>query len=178
MYFKYRLQQNGISAMVIIMMGVSGSGKTTVGKLLATALKVLFLDADGLHSAENVRKMRRGIPLNDHDRESWLQRAVDKIARFEKNNGVVIACSALKRKYRRILSSGSKKDLLFVYLKGNRDTIYRRMKQRGTHFMRPDMLDSQLEALEEPQRALTVSIEESPEAICKEIATNLIPEGA
>jgi len=164
--------------MVIIMMGVSGSGKTTVGKLLASSLHVPFLDADDVHPAENVEKMRAGIPLNDHDRESWLHTVTGKIVEFEKNGGGVIACSALKRKYRRILSSRSRKNVRFVYLKGNRDTIYRRMQQRGTHFMQPDMLDSQFEALEEPERALTVSIEGLPEAICKKIAANLIPESA
>jgi carbohydrate kinase (thermoresistant glucokinase family) len=162
--------------MVIIMMGVSGSGKTTVGKLLASALHLPFLDADDLHPAENVEKMRRGIPLKDHDRESWLRTVAGKIVEFEKSGGGVIACSALKKKYRRILSSGSRADVRFVYLKGDRDTIYRRMQQRSTHFMQPDMLDSQFEALEEPEGALTVSIKGSPEEICKKIAFNLIPE--
>lgn len=164
--------------MIIIIMGVSGSGKTTVGKLLASALHVPFLDADDLHPAENVEKMRTGIPLNDHDRESWLHTVAGKIAEFEKNGGGVIACSALKKKYRRILSPSSRKDVRFVYLKGNRDIIYRRMQQRSTHFMQPDMLDSQFEALEEPERALTVSIEGSPEAMCKKIAIGLITESA
>jgi len=164
--------------MVIIMMGVSGSGKTTVGKLLASALHVPFLDADDFHSAENVETMRTGIPLNDHDRESWLHTVAGKITEFEKKGGGVIACSALKKKYRSVLSSGSKKDVRFVYLKGDRDTIYRRMEQRSTHFMQPHMLDSQFEALEEPERALAVSIEGSPEAICKKIAISLISESA
>ena len=162
--------------MIIIVMGVSGSGKTTVGKPLAALLKVSFLDADELHPAENIGKMRRGIPLGDHDRESWLHTVTGKIAEFEKNGGGVIACSALKKKYRRILSSGSKKDVRFVYLKGNRDTIYRRMQQRGTHFMKPGMLDSQFEVLEEPGEALIVSIEGTPEAICRRIIAVLIPE--
>ena len=164
--------------MVIIMMGVSGSGKTTVGELLASALHLPFIDADDLHPPENIDKMRRGIPLSDHDRESWLHTVAGKIAEFEKNDGGVIACSALKKKYRKILSSGSRTDVRFVYLKGNRDTIYRRMRQRTTHFMQPDMLDSQFEALQEPERALTVSVEGSPEAICKKIATHLIRESA
>ena len=88
---------HGISAMVIIMMGVSGSGKTTVGKLLASALHLPFLDADDLHPAENVEKMRRGIPLKDHDRESWLRTVAGKIVEFGKSGGGVIACSALKK---------------------------------------------------------------------------------
>jgi len=154
--------------MVILIMGVSGCGKTTIGAGVARALKVPFLDGDDLHSQVSISKMNKGIPLTDEDREPWLKRVAEKMVEMEE--GGVVACSALKELYRRVLLSDSSFPVLLVYLKGTRDTLYRRLRRRKSHFMPPDLLDSQLKTLEEPENALTLSIELSPETICKKIS--------
>ena len=153
--------------MVILIMGVSGCGKTTIGAGVARALKVPFLDGDDLHSQVSISKMNKGIPLTDEDREPWLKRVAEKMGEME--GGGVVACSALKERYRRVLTGDSSFPVLLVYLKGKRETLCRRLRQRKSHFMPPDLLDSQLKALEEPENALTLSIDLSPETICKRI---------
>ena len=139
-------------------MGVSGSGKTTIGQALASALGWHFYDGDDFHPPENVNKMTRGIPLRDEDRLEWLEILSTLLA--EKHiaaENLVLACSALKESYRQKLRS-SHPHLDFVYLEGNYDLIWGRMKDREAHYMKPEMLKSQFEILEPPRDALTINI--------------------
>ena len=155
--------------MIILIMGVSGCGKTTVGTRLASLLDSRFLDADDLHPKSNIAKMKKGLPLTDDDRYPWLKRVLDGMVRLEGEGGGVVACSALKERYRQVLLSDSSFQVLLVYLKGTLDVLFRRMAKRQNHFMPPQLLDSQLKTLEEPGNALILSIELSPEIICHEI---------
>jgi carbohydrate kinase (thermoresistant glucokinase family) len=150
--------------MRIVVMGVSGCGKSTVGKMLADKLDAKFIDGDDLHPAENKAKMAAGIALNDEDRWPWL----DKVgASLGENEKIVIACSALKRKYReRILGSAS--NSVFVHLDGSRDVLAERMTSRPNHFMPVTLLDSQLATLEPLQfdePGLKVNIDQPVENI-------------
>ena len=141
--------------MFILVMGVAGSGKTTVGKALSDALGWPFYDADDFHSAENVRKMASGVPLTDDDRRPWLDRLHKLIAeRSEQAENGVLACSALKQKYRTILCADS--DVEVVYLKAQPDLIRSRLNLRRGHYMPPQLIESQFRDLEEPQAALSV----------------------
>jgi len=153
-------------------MGVSGCGKTTVGKRLSQKVGLPFYDADDFHPPENVEKMKSGQPLNDDDRQPWLEILSDRISEWNRSGGAILACSALKRSYRTILQSKSK-DVQFVYLKGDRDLILDRMKKRIGHYMPPKLLDSQFDALEEPENTIKVSIEPSPEEIVERIVSKL-----
>jgi gluconokinase len=154
--------------MVIVMMGVAGSGKTTVGKLLAAQLTWTFADADDYHSAANVEKMRSGIPLTDSDRAPWLETLRSLIVSWmAEGTSAVLACSALKREYRERLLVGP--EVRFVYLKGDRALLEERMRARHEHFMAERMLASQLSTLEEPEDALVVDVSQSPEEIVAEI---------
>jgi gluconokinase len=151
--------------MVIILMGVSGSGKTTIGKLLAQRLGWTFYDGDDFHPPANVEKMRNGIPLTDADRESWLsalQQLIDSL--LQNGRSAVLACSALKQNYRTRLQR-NENEVRFVYLKGDPDLIRQRLTNRHGHFMPTDLLASQFVTLEEPQEVLTIDIAQSPEAI-------------
>ena len=159
--------------MVIIVMGVSGCGKTTVGKLLAERLGLPFYDADDFHPIENVEKMKSGEPLNDADRHPWLASLSWEIEKWNMGSGAVLACSALKENYRSILRPKDTEEVHFVYLKGTEELIHNRLKNRKDHYMPPDLLRSQFEALEEPDDALVVSIEKSPEEIVDEIVGGL-----
>jgi gluconokinase len=143
----------------IILMGVSGSGKTTIGRALASALGWTFYDGDDFHTPKNVEKMTLGIPLSDDDRTHWL-RKLSALISEKKSSGenMVLACSALKRKYRQQLRA-SNPELTFVYLKGDFDLIWGRMENRQDHFMNPGLLRSQFEILEPPQNAITLSID-------------------
>ena len=147
--------------MVIILMGVSGAGKTTVGQLLATQLGWEFADADDYHSAGNVEKMRTGIPLTDVDRAPWLATLRSLIAGWlTSGKNAVLACSALKRKYRENLQLTPQ--VKFVYLKGSPSLLHQRLHCRLGHFMTEQMLASQLAALEEPDHAVVVDVDASP----------------
>ncbi len=149
----------------IIVMGVSGSGKTTVGKLLAHELGWVFHDGDDYHSARNVSKMRDGIPLTDEDRAAWLRTLASLISEsLDHATPGVLACSALKQRYRDLLRVDRER-VRFVYLKGSAALISARMHERAGHFMPPELLQSQLELLEEPENALTVDIQLSPDEI-------------
>jgi gluconokinase len=131
-------------------MGVSGSGKSSIGKRLAQVIGAQFIDGDDLHPPANIQKMASGIPLNDDDRTPWFKRIRGVISSFlQKNETGVIACSALKRKYRDFIRNGNK-DLTFLFLDGDYELIARRMKARLNHFMSLDMLKSQLDTLERP----------------------------
>ena len=153
-------------------MGVSGSGKTTIGQLLAEELAVSFIDADDYHPNANIEKMANGIPLNDSDRFPWLSR-LNQIAKDNMTTGCVIACSALKANYRIRLADSIESNIVWIYLKGNYEQIYKRMQNRQDHFMGADMLKSQFEALEEPDHAINIDIEDSLEQIVQKIKTEL-----
>jgi len=139
-------------------MGVSGSGKSTVGKALAERLGWDFFDADDFHPAENIAKMAAGIPLNDSDRTPWLTALSDQLfATLKAGRHPVLACSALKETYRAQLLRG-KDGFEIIYLKGSYDLLWARLSARQEHFMKPDMLKSQFATLEEPQNALILDI--------------------
>ena len=151
--------------MVIVLMGVSGSGKTTIGECLAEQLGWPYYEGDDFHPPANVDKMSRGIPLDDSDRLPWLDRLRDLICEhIERGQNAIVACSALKESYRRHLGQGSS-EVCFVYLRGDYDLIEERMEARSNHFMKAGLLESQFKTLEEPQKALVVDISQPPEAI-------------
>ena len=138
---------------IIIIMGVSGCGKTTLGKALADFLEYFFLEGDAFHSKENIEKMKRGTPLNDYDRIPWLVRLNKEILASGKT-GVVVACSALKERYRSDLSKGIiLEKILWVYLHSDLNTLKKRLEKRA-HFMPVSLLESQLEILEVPGNAI------------------------
>ena len=154
-------------------MGVAGSGKTTIGKKLSARTGLPFFDGDDFHLPEKVEKMRRGEPLTDRDRAEWLAR-INAIAREQaKNKGAIIACSALKEKYRHVLTSGLAVPLHWVFLRGDFDVIEKRMKLRTDHFMPAALLVSQFETLEVPIGAITVDIHDEPDEIVEEIISRL-----
>lgn len=153
----------------VIVMGVAGSGKSTVGNALAQKLGWDFYDADGFHPIENITKMASGIPLDDEDRAPWLASLHALIsASLEQERPGVLACSALRKSYRLRLLEGNS-GVLVVYLKGNYDLIWSRLSARIDHFMKPHMLQSQLDALEEPQNALTLDINMSVDELVQKI---------
>lgn len=150
-------------------MGVSGSGKSTIGQLLGQLLGWQIYDGDDFHPPENIAKMSRGIPLDDRDRLPWLLALQDKIEQLRRDRThAVIACSALKQTYRKILQQ-EHQDILWVYLKGSYDQIWQRMQQRQNHYMKAEMLRSQIESLEEPTDAVIIDISSTPEAIADQI---------
>ena len=161
--------------MFIIVMGVSGSGKTSISRMLAQRLGWPFYDGDAFHPAANIAKMTADVPLTDEDRACWL----DALTIFmeEKTlageNGV-IACSALKKAYRDVLRRYDRKQIHFVYLKGSYEVILERMKSRGDHFMKPEMLQSQFAALEEPWGILTIDVTLSKDEIVQKIVEQLM----
>jgi gluconokinase len=159
--------------MVIVLMGVSGSGKTTVGKRLAEALGGEFAEGDAYHPPANVEKMRSGHPLDDADRQPWLERLAAEIGGWlEAGRDVVLACSALKHRYRDILKAG-RPGVRFVYLRGSEALIRDRLKRRRGHYMPSSLLKSQLAALEEPEDAITVDVDRDPEEIVGSILDRL-----
>jgi gluconokinase len=144
--------------MVIIVMGVSGVGKTAVGKALAGALGWRFVEGDELHPAGNVAKMAAGVPLTDEDRAPWLERLRQLISEaLERGEDVVMTCSALRRSYRERLTVDPAR-IRWVYLKAPREVLSRRIMERTGHFMPPSLLDSQLATLEAPEDALEVDV--------------------
>lgn len=153
--------------MIYIIMGVSGAGKTVIGQQLARRLGIPFYDGDDFHPRANIEKMESGRPLNDHDRRPWLKALAQKMAEWQSSGGAVLACSALKKRYRDLLSSGQTAQ--FIYLKGNIPLIAKRIAGRKGHFMPEKLLESQFEALEEPAEAITVSINQPPEAMVSDI---------
>ncbi len=158
--------------MVVLLMGVSGAGKTTVGKLLASQLKWEFADGDDYHPAANVEKMRNGIPLTDADREPWLDRLRDLIVEWvASGKSAVLACSALKRAYRDKLVVGP--EVRVVYLKADRELLRERLLGRTVHYMKEKMLESQIATLEEPEDAVVVDAHGSSEEIVREIRRRL-----
>ena len=131
---------------VFFVIGVSGSGKSTIGSMLAKSLSMPFFDGDSFHSEANIMKMANGLPLTDEDRWLWL-RELNLKAKEESEIGCVVACSALKELYRKILGESLHEDVIWVYLKGNYEQILARMQNRQNHFMKPEMLESQFQIL-------------------------------
>jgi gluconokinase len=161
---------------VVVIMGVSGSGKTTVGALLAAALGCRYQEGDDLHPRANVEKMRAGTPLNDADRLPWLRKIAEEIDGWRaRGESGVVSCSALKRAYRDIII-GHRSDVALVYLKGSHDLIGRRMAARHEHFMPVALLDSQFATLEEPtpdEHPIIVDVDGNPAEIAHQIVCRL-----
>jgi gluconokinase len=163
-----------LSPKVIIIMGVSGAGKTTIGQLLSTELGCPFYDGDDFHPQTNIDKMRQGIPLTDQDRDAWLTALQALIRRLiDVQQLAVIACSALKQSYRDRLRDNHSREMVFVYLKGDRNLIQQRLLARTGHFMKADLLKSQFDALEEPTGVLTVDVHQDPNVIVEQIKQHL-----
>ena len=154
---------------ILVIMGVSGSGKTTIGQLLSAELICSFIDGDDFHPSVNIKKMSSGEALTDEDRWPWLEILADKIQEYiQQEQSMVLACSALKKSYREILCV-ERELVQFIYLKGNYATIVRRMQSRENHFMTKSLLQSQFATLEEPEDAIVVDISPSPSEILKSI---------
>jgi gluconokinase len=157
--------------MVIVLLGVAGSGKSTVGQLLARALGFEFCEGDDYHSESNKEKMRAGIPLTDVDRWPWLTAIRDLIATIVARNGnAVLTCSALKQSYRDYIWC---EDVRFVYLRAELALLHDRLAQRKGHFFDPTLLESQLATLEEPRNALVIDAAESPTEIVSDVVCSL-----
>lgn len=158
--------------MIILVMGVAGAGKTTIGTLLADQLHWVFADADSYHSAENIKKMASGTPLTDVDRMPWLA-ALRKLIQswIADDQQAILACSALKESYRQQLLVSP--EVRLVYLRGNASLIHDRMLHRAGHYMDPGLLESQFETLEEPTEAVIVDVNAQPAEIVAEIRRRL-----
>jgi gluconokinase len=153
---------------LIFVMGVSGCGKSTIGKSLAETLHYPFFDGDDYHLEANVKKMAAGHPLTDEDRMGWLT-TLNHLAKTHAETGAVITCSALKQSYRVLLAKQLPEQVYFVYLSGSFELIMDRLRRRKGHFMPPALLKSQFEALEPPMGAIQVSIDKHPKEIVSEI---------
>jgi gluconokinase len=158
--------------MIVLVMGTTGSGKTTIGQMLAKRLGWLFLDADDFHSPSNKEKMHRGIPLTDADRMPWLAAIHAELVRQnEQRSNVVLACSALKQEYREVLDAQLRVQI--VYLKGSAAVLREHIASRHGHFAGESLLPSQLATLEEPKDALVVDVSHTPEEIVDEVCARL-----
>lgn len=161
-------------AQVIIVMGVSGSGKSTVGSLLAQQLQVPFHDADDFHSPANIAKMAGGTPLTDEDRKGWLEALSAGIREWSQNGGAVLACSALKESYRQQLMAGG--PVTWVFLDGTEELVRQRLTNRESHYMGSALLSSQFEALERPAYGLRLPIDNTPPDLVGRIVAYLEQE--
>jgi 6-phosphogluconolactonase len=158
--------------MIVVVIGVAGSGKSTIGSKLARALGCQFLEGDTLHPPANIEKMSRGIPLDDDDRSPWLSEIHARIVEaYSRGSSLVVACSALKQKYRDTLERGVA--ITWVYLKGSKDLLRARLQQRTSHFMKAEMLDGQVAALEEPSNVIVIDITAPPDDIVARILWRL-----
>ncbi|MEL6493770.1 MAG: gluconokinase [Cyanobacteria bacterium J06623_7] len=159
--------------MFYVIMGVSGTGKSTVGRLLSDRTGWSFYDADDFHPQTNVDKMQRGIALTDEDRLPWLEKLHQLIASYlEQQRHGIMACSALKSQYRQILGE-EQREIIFIYLRGDYDCIQNRLQERQGHFMGAELLQSQFDTLEEPQDAIAIDVALPPEQIVAEILSQI-----
>ncbi len=158
---------------IYIVMGVSGVGKTTVGKLLSGKLHLPFFDADNFHPFRNVKKMKKGLPLQDEDRRGWLKELAKNIEHWHKKEGAVLACSALKEQYRAQLQSVSSKDMVWIFLHAEYDVILNRLKSRKDHYFKPELLQSQFDTLEVPGSGIHINVNASVEKIIDEIMVKI-----
>jgi len=157
---------------VIIIIGVSGSGKTTIGRLLSGELGWQYYEGDNFHPPANIEKLKNGVPLDDADRKPWLESLRDLIRNcLEQGDSAVVACSALKQRYRDFLLVDER--VILIYLKGDYELIRERLSKRRGHFLNPNLLDSQFAALEEPKTAMQVDVSLSPAEIVKSIRSAL-----
>jgi gluconokinase len=163
--------------MIIVVMGVAGSGKSTVGQLLASELRCEFLDGDSLHPPANIQKMTMSIPLTDADRAPWLAALHTHIVEsFKCGRNLVVACSALKQRYRDTLADSV--SITWVYLKGSEEVIRARLLQRHHHFFTAEMLASQFADLEEPAGAIVIDVEIAPLVAVRQLVDALFPARA
>ena len=158
--------------MVIVVMGVSGCGKTTISQKLSESIQVPYYDADDFHPQSNIDKMSSGHALNDQDRQPWLEILAKHIKNWAAGEGAVLACSALKERYRTLLSA-EYSSIIWVYLSGTKALIKDRLDKREDHFMSSDLLDAQFRDLEVPQKAIEIDIFQSPETIINTIVSKL-----
>jgi len=158
---------------IIYIMGVSGSGKTTIGKKLSERIALPFFDADDFHNTGNKEKMKAGIPLTDDDRAGWLT-TLNQLAKEQmRKKGAIIACSALKEKYRKVLSDEITVAVYWIFLEGSYELLLERMQSRKEHFMPTDLLASQLRDLEIPEQCIVIEISNSPGKIVETILSRI-----
>jgi len=158
---------------ILVVCGVSGVGKTTIGRLLAEALELPFYDADDFHPESNVEKMSNGIPLDDGDRRPWLDTLASHLYAWEKEGGAVLACSALKERYRTILGSRCGERIRWIVLHANEKVLADRMASRTGHFFDRQLLGSQLDTLEIPDYGWLIDVQPSPQEIVNELLMRL-----
>lgn len=153
---------------MLVVMGICGCGKSTIGTLLADRLNLPFYDGDDFHPEANVAKMSAGEPLTDADRQPWLECLAAEMKKWHAEGGAVLACSALKERYRTILKAECP-DAVMIFLDGSKEVILERMEKRTDHFFPPGLIDTQLAALEQPKDAIVVDIREAPEQVVDSI---------
>ena len=158
---------------IIIVSGVSGSGKTTIGQHLSNRVKMPFYDADDFHPEANIQKMKAGHPLNDEDRQPWLEAIANAMAGWEQGKGAVLGCSALKEKYRQTLEKGASEKIIWIMLEGDYELIKARMTKRKNHFFDPKMLKSQYKAYERPDYGYFFDVKNKPQEIVDAIVETL-----
>ncbi|HET8754224.1 MAG TPA: gluconokinase [Salinimicrobium sp.] len=154
---------------VYLVTGVSGSGKSTIGKILSKKINVPYYDADDFHPDSNIQKMKNSIPLFDADRDSWLDELAKKIKEWNGKEGAVLACSALKEKYRKHLQTIPMEEMTWIFLHADYDVIYDRIKNRKNHYFKAELLHTQYEALETPEYGIHVNVDKSIPEIIDEI---------
>jgi carbohydrate kinase (thermoresistant glucokinase family) len=162
-----------MNPVIIYIMGVSGSGKTTIGKILSAKTTLPFFDGDDFHNTANKEKMKAGIPLTDDDRAAWLTRLNQLAKEQMKKQGAIIACSALKEKYRKVLSDKITVPVYWVFLQGSYELLLERMRLRKEHFMPAALLPSQLKDLEIPADCITMDISDNPGEIVETIISRI-----
>lgn len=157
---------------ILIVSGVSGSGKTTIGEMLSKRVNIPYYDADDYHPKRNLEKMKAGHPLDDDDRQAWLEAMAAEMSDWEEGRGAVLGCSALKEKYRKKLDAGASSDLVWIMLEGSYELIENRMKDRKDHFFDASLLQSQFDIYERPDYGYIIDITPTP----KKIVDNIVEE--